>query len=143
VAPDNPYVGPTAFTENESDRFFGRTEETRELASLVIARRAVLLYAQSGSGKTSLLQASLIPELKRRKRVETFPIARVVGSADPSSGNLYVENALANLFPDRPPGKTFSEAFGAGSVFRCQRAPPASSCHLRSVRRDFHVSSRN
>ena len=111
---NNPYVGPTAFTENDSTRFFGRTEETRELASLVIARRAVLLYAQSGSGKTSLLQASLIPELKRRKRVETFPIARVMGSdADLASGNLYVKNALAKLFPDAPHGQTFSEAFGA------------------------------
>ena len=111
---DNPYVGPTAFTENDSTRFFGRTEETRELASLVIARRAVLLYAQSGSGKTSLLQASLIPELKRHKRVETFPIARVMGSdADLASGNLYVKNALTNLFPDAPHTQTFSEAFGA------------------------------
>jgi WD40 repeat protein len=112
----NPYIGPTAFTEDDSERFFGRAEETRELTSLVIARRAVLLYAQSGSGKTSLLQASLIPELKRRKRVETFPISRVTGSADPA-GCLYVENALANLFPDAPAGsfrsKTFSEAFGA------------------------------
>ena len=111
---NNPYVGPTAFTENDSTRFFGRTEETRELASLVIARRAVLLYAQSGSGKTSLLQASLIPELKRRKRVETFPIARVTGSdADLVSGNLYVKNALAKLFPDGSHGQTFSGAFGA------------------------------
>ncbi|MCX6629884.1 MAG: hypothetical protein NTW28_19880, partial [Candidatus Solibacter sp.] len=112
----NPYIGPTSFTENDSDRFFGRTEETRELSSLVIARRAVLLYAQSGSGKTSLLQAALIPELKRRKRVETFPIFRVTGNAD-ASGCLYVENALSHLFPDAPAGsfrgKTFSEAFGA------------------------------
>ena len=111
----NPYIGPTAFTEQDSERFFGRAEETRELASLVIARRAVLLYAQSGSGKTSLLQASLIPELKRRKRVETFPIARVMGSAE-TSGNIYTENALVNLFRDASESatrKTFSDAFGA------------------------------
>ncbi len=110
---ENPYVGPASFTKEDSKRFFGRTGETRELASLVIARRAVLLYAQSGAGKTSLLQASLIPELERRKRVETFPIARVTGSANPSSANLYLENALANLFPGGGNGRTFSEAFGA------------------------------
>ena len=110
---ENPYVGPAAFTEKESARFFGRAMESRELASLVIARRAVLLYAQSGSGKTSLLQASLIPELKRRKRMEIFPIARVTGSADPSCANLYVENALGNLFPGTAAGRTFTEAFGA------------------------------
>lgn len=110
---ENPYVGPASFTKDDSKHFFGRAAETRELASLVIARRAVLLYAQSGAGKTSLLQASLIPELERRKRVETFPIARVTGSADASSANLYVENALANLFPGRPHGRTFMEAFAA------------------------------
>src|SRR5579863_9584087 len=74
---ENPYVGPASFTKEDSKRFFGRATETRELASLVIARRAVLLYAQSGAGKTSLLQAGLIPELEQRKRVATFPIARV------------------------------------------------------------------
>jgi hypothetical protein len=110
---DNPYVGPASFTKEDSARFFGRAAETRELASLVIARRAVLLYAQSGAGKTSLLQASLIPELERRRRVETFPIARVTGSADTSSANLYVENALANLFPGGQKRRTFAEAFAA------------------------------
>jgi hypothetical protein len=126
AVPPNPYIGPRAFTENNSQCFFGRTDETRELGSLIIARRAVLLYAQSGSGKTSLLQASLIPELKRRKRVATFPIARVTGSIDASSC-LYVDNALASLFPDVPAdshhGKTFSEAFGAVLVSNTEDAP--------------------
>jgi hypothetical protein len=108
---ENPYVGPASFTKEDSKRFFGRAAETRELASLVIARRAVLLYAQSGAGKTSLLQASLIPELEQRKRVATFPIARVTGRAELPSANLYVENALANLFPGAPRGQTFIEAF--------------------------------
>jgi WD40 repeat protein len=109
----NPYIGPAAFTEEESGCFFGRLAESRELASLVIARRAVLLYAESGSGKTSLLQASLVPELKRRKRIRTFPIARVLGSLE-TSGNIYVENALASLFPAAPDslhGRTFTQAF--------------------------------
>jgi hypothetical protein len=107
---DNPYVGPASFTKDDSTHFFGRDAETRELTSLVIARRAVLLYAQSGAGKTSLLQASLIPELER-KRVASFPIARVTGRADASSANLYVENALAAVFPGGPKGRTFAEAF--------------------------------
>ncbi len=109
----NPYIGPTAFTEDDSERFFGRHQETSELASLVIARRVVLLYAQSGSGKTSLLQASLVPELKRRKRVVTFPVARVTGTVT-ASGNTYIENALENLFPElHGQSRTFIEAFGS------------------------------
>jgi hypothetical protein len=143
VQGSNPYIGPAAFTENESSRFFGRTDETRELASRVIARKAVLLYAQSGAGKTSLLQASLIPELRQRKRGETFPIARVTGSVE-TAGNIYVENALAKLFPDSPgsmAGMTFSEAFGT-VLSNDPCASTHSSRHLRPVRRDLYTSSR-
>ncbi len=115
--PRNPYVGPTAFTEGDQGRFFGRTAETRELTALVIARRAVLLYAQSGAGKTSLLQAGLIPELKRRGRMAVFPIARIMGGDDASpggtGGNIYVANALARLFPGGTAAATLTEAFAA------------------------------
>jgi hypothetical protein len=48
---DNPYVGPRTFTRQESDRFFGREREARELFSLVVSERLVLFYAQSGAGK--------------------------------------------------------------------------------------------
>ena len=75
----NPYIGPRAFDEQDQDRFFGRAKEGWQLASLVIAHRAVLLYAQSGAGKTSLLQASLVPSLRQRNRIETLPIGRVSG----------------------------------------------------------------
>src|ERR1041385_5960461 len=61
---DNPYVGPLPFTELQSKYFCGREEEARELASLVIAHRAVLLYSQSGVGKTSLINAALVPKFK-------------------------------------------------------------------------------
>jgi hypothetical protein len=39
---DSPFVGPRPFEKRDSDRFFGRTRETEELLSLIIAHRAVL-----------------------------------------------------------------------------------------------------
>jgi hypothetical protein len=60
--PRNPYVGPRAFRVGE--RLPNREDEARELADLVIAERAVLLHAPSGAGKTSLLQAAVIPMLQ-------------------------------------------------------------------------------
>ena len=57
---DSPFVGPRPFEKEDSDRFFGRTRETEELLSLIIAHRAVLVYAQSGAGKSSLLRAGVI-----------------------------------------------------------------------------------
>src|SRR6185436_2033142 len=44
----NPYPGPRAFETEDSARFFGRAAEIRQLRSLAVARRVVLLYAASG-----------------------------------------------------------------------------------------------
>jgi hypothetical protein len=102
MARENPYPGPRSFEEQDSRNFFGRDEESRQLTSLVIAHRVVLLYAQSGAGKTSLLQASVIPDLKARKRVQVLPIARVSGDLPPGMsreeiGNVFVFNTLLSL----------------------------------------------
>ena len=98
----NPYVGPRSFDQEHSGYFFGRDEETRQLTSLVVAHRVVLFYAESGAGKTSLLRASVIPELNRRKKVTVLPIGRVGGDllpgVDPSRvENLFVFNTLVSL----------------------------------------------
>jgi Fe2+ transport system protein FeoA len=63
-APDgNPYVGPRPFERGDALRFFGRERETRDLASVVVAHRVVVLYSASGAGKSSLLNAGVIPQL--------------------------------------------------------------------------------
>lgn len=74
----NPYVGPQPFEQEDKDRFFGREREANELLSLVIANRMSLLYAQSGAGKTSLLNAKLYPMLWERE-FDVLPVARVRG----------------------------------------------------------------
>jgi WD40 repeat protein len=98
----NPYVGPRPFEEAESAFFFGRRDETRQLAALVIAQRVVVFHAPSGAGKTSLLKASLIPLLKEQKKIVVLPIGRVSGrltpNVDPNAvANIYVYNALVTL----------------------------------------------
>ncbi len=57
----NPYVGPRSFQTGE--KLFGRDGEIADLLDLLIARRIVLLYSPSGAGKTSLIQAGLMPPL--------------------------------------------------------------------------------
>ena len=73
---DSPFVGPRPFETEDRDRFFGRTRELEELLSLIIAHRAVLVYAQSGAGKTSLLKAGIIPRLEEQA-YKVLPPARV------------------------------------------------------------------
>ena len=56
-----PFVGARPFAEVDKLLFFGRTRETHDLISLIVTQTEVLLYAASGAGKTSLLNARLIP----------------------------------------------------------------------------------
>ena len=100
-----PFVGPRPFGEKDEEIFFGRDHETSELVSLIISHPVVLLYSQSGAGKTSLLHASLLPLLKRRK-LEVLPIARVRGRVDSfaeiqNEANIYVYNSLDYLSAGR------------------------------------------
>jgi hypothetical protein len=90
---DSPFVGPRPFETEDRDRFFGRTRELEELLSLIIAHRAVLVYAQSGAGKTSLLKAGVIPRLEEQA-YKVLPPARV---HDLLPADLPGEN-VANIF---------------------------------------------
>ena len=87
------YVGPRPFEENDKDIFFGRDREARDLRSLVIAHDLVLVYAQSGVGKTSLINAGLIPLLKK-KQYEVLPVARIKG---PPLQKIIVDE-ISNIF---------------------------------------------
>lgn len=64
VAPGNPFPGPTPYLRGQADVFFGRGETIEELTSLVLSSAIVLLHAPSGCGKSSLLQAGLLPNLE-------------------------------------------------------------------------------
>jgi len=94
-SPANPYVGPRAFVEDE--RLYGRDRELADLMDLLLAERIVLLYSPSGAGKSSLLQAGLIPAMKARG----FTVRKVirVNGAPPAgtAGNRYVMSVMASL----------------------------------------------
>ncbi len=77
-----PFLGPRPFERQHHDRFFGRKRELADLISLVIAHPIVFLYGQSGTGKTSLLNAGLIPKLADEDDFDVFPVARPGGKAD-------------------------------------------------------------
>jgi hypothetical protein len=102
----NPYAGPRPFTADEHRKFAGRDDEISELSSLIVSHQVVLLYAQSGAGKTSLLNAGLTPALKE-KGVELLPTVRIgipVSEAVPLEEvrNVYVFSAICDLLPDIP-----------------------------------------
>ena len=100
AAISNPYVGPRPFTAKEGKRFFGRDREARDLIPLVISERVVLFYAQSGAGKSSLINARLIPGLRERNFI-VLPVGRVSGEVTGTGevDNIYIHNLLVSLDP--------------------------------------------
>jgi WD40 repeat protein len=66
----SPYIGLASFQERDADRFFGRETLTAELVTRVATSaasnaRALFVAGPSGSGKSSLVRAGLIPALRR------------------------------------------------------------------------------
>jgi len=59
--PANPFVGPRPIEKDQP--LFGRDLEIAQLYDLLCSERIVLLYSPSGAGKSSLIQAGLIPRL--------------------------------------------------------------------------------
>ena len=106
--PPAPFVGPRPYKIGE--KLFGRDRERLELLDILIAERIVLLYSTSGAGKTSLVQAALVPAL--RNEAFTVPaVARVTfqqatGVSEPPA-NRYVFAVLLSLEEGQPKERQF------------------------------------
>ncbi len=70
----NPYIGPRPFLPGEE--LFGRDREKRDLSDQLLAERIVLLHSPSGAGKSSLVNAGLIPVLQA-EGLNILPVVRV------------------------------------------------------------------
>jgi hypothetical protein len=95
--PGNPFIGPRPFTVGQA--LYGRDWETRMLFNLLLSRRLVLLHSPSGAGKTSLIQAGLLPRLQDAFRI--WPLIRVGAPPDPAttSSNRYISSTFRSLDP--------------------------------------------
>src|SRR3954447_19036422 len=61
-----PYVGLAAFQPADAKRFFGRERLVDQLVDRVARRRLVVVVGASGTGKSSLLRAGLVPRCAGR-----------------------------------------------------------------------------
>lgn len=60
------YPGLKPFERSQSAVFYGRGEDVQRLSNLILRERLVVLFAKSGIGKTSLLQAGVAPEIEKQ-----------------------------------------------------------------------------
>lgn len=66
ISDSNPYRGLNPFTEAQAKFFFGRKQEVDRLVNkLRLDPRFLLILGPSGSGKSSLVQAGLLPQLRK------------------------------------------------------------------------------
>jgi WD40 repeat protein len=66
--PECPYPGMMPFNESNSDRFFGREQEVEYLLEHLYQHQFITVIGSSGSGKSSLIFAGLIPKLRQTQR---------------------------------------------------------------------------
>ncbi|MGW0810197.1 nSTAND1 domain-containing NTPase [Nonomuraea sp. NPDC002799] len=71
-----PYVGPRSFRLGDSDKFFGRARDARAVADFWLANPLTALCGPSGVGKTSLLQAGVLP-LLHSGVTDVLPVGRI------------------------------------------------------------------
>lgn len=68
-----PYRGLAVFQEEDAGLFFGREGEIQRLIEKLKSTRFLAVVAPSGSGKSSLVRAGLIPALKRGELAGSGP----------------------------------------------------------------------
>lgn len=59
----DPYKFLAHYDPEDTDIFFGRETETKILFQFILSRKLVILFGESGVGKTSLLRAGIMPKL--------------------------------------------------------------------------------
>ena len=104
----NPYKGLQAFQETDGDLFFGRTEQIailweklRSFYESDTETRLLPIFGPSGSGKSSLARAGLIPELVRRP-IPGYDRARVAVLLPGTHPLEALAGVLAKIVTDKP-----------------------------------------
>ncbi len=83
----NPYPGLRSFTRREAQLFFGREPQIQRLLSRLSEHRFLAIVGPSGSGKSSLARAGLLPRLSGRGEggdaTTTWRLAALTPGQDP------------------------------------------------------------
>ncbi|WP_305783642.1 nSTAND1 domain-containing NTPase [Symbioplanes lichenis] len=136
-----PWPGPAGYGVDDTDRFLGRRRMLAHVLETLGQHRVVAVHGASGSGKSSLLRAGLIPAWRRRGSPASLitpgaGAARALRAAleRASDAGLLVVDQFEEFF-DGPPGGC---AFLADLTTAAERADPRLRVVI-GVRTDFFV----
>jgi WD40 repeat protein len=128
--PECPYVGLVPFDEKDAAYFFGREHDSDLIVANLIASRLTLLYAPSGVGKTSVLQAGVLPALHHDPDVPGTAVAYVSTWSDAPLESIAKAVSTA-----------VSDVTGADTMEEAASVPPLTVDWLRKVLRESRVST--
>ena len=111
------YAGISPYMSEQKDVFFGRDEDIAELYEKILLEKQVLLYAKSGIGKSSLVNAGVIPKLTQSNeyvavkiRFSAYnekdfvsPVAKLVHELDKLGVNFKQDGILEKIAPNEEP----------------------------------------
>jgi WD40 repeat protein len=126
-----PFVGLAPYSEEDADFFFGRERERRLIVANLRSARLTLLYGESGVGKSSILRAGVMHDLRTRTARRASRSA--VGDEPPIAVTYFsewrdddvVERLMASIHT------SVEDALGRDA----QPAPRPGPDHVESLRR--------
>ncbi len=92
ASPANPYVGLEPFRREDAGLFHGRAELVHEILARLVDHRLVAVVGPSGSGKSSVVRAGVVPALHTAS--SDWGVATLVPGGDPFAALI---RALAHL----------------------------------------------
>lgn len=122
----SPYIGPTPIPRTWGKGFYGRASEAEQLLNLIRDSRVVLLYAPSGAGKSSLLNAEIAPSLD----AANYDVQPGSGS-----GGIRVGGVVADEFKF---GKDLRNIFAYSAISGLEGSRPSLSRRLVDCLRDIN-----
>jgi len=133
--PESPWLGLQSFSERTQRYFFGRSAELQDLFERVVHKPLTVLFGQSGLGKTSLIQAGLVPRLREEALLPVSIRIRYDDTA-PAIGRQMIE-ALAETLANSGSEDFAATCLAASNLWLLLHDP---ACGL--VRHDGSVALR-
>ncbi|OUC14859.1 MAG: hypothetical protein B0A82_11125 [Alkalinema sp. CACIAM 70d] len=131
-----PYLGLRAFSERETQYFYGRESLVEQLLNELVKQPVLAIVGASGSGKSSVMQAGLIPQLRRGQHIPNSdrwqivqmrpgdrPITALSRSLAHGNRNAANQNATHQYAPEQIEGVLYQGVEGWVYWLRSQTEP--------------------
>ncbi len=124
TVPPNPFKGLRPYKQEDQDKLFGRNRDLILMKDRVFSARTTLLFAASGVGKTSFLNAKVIPELKKQCAVVWHNRWTGADELEPA-GDEFAEDRGFRFWPPRAMFRDLIGKFRRKSDEEFASRPPA------------------